>query len=377
VSQQWIATAYKNGSRGSILCGDLNATWTGAEAGGQTLLQQWADSFTLQNGVRQVAQRLHCEMYTRGGDGQPRTWIDHVLHKGMPENIKCLAGYTSQAAEWVGLSDHKPIWGVYKVHSPLQQSPKSAKVQKVRYELHLTDKQKCDEFLEAMETLLELPAPNDDNTDDEVVAYMHKIEQHSATTVKHLYNTHGHRQRSSRKNGWSPMYIAYKAHLTALVEIRRSILGHANRVKWTDDQSMLLDLPDVLEMWEATLEGLDISDTQRLEVTNATPQPLQWWRDITAIPQTDLIDDDIDRLKKLLHGTARTEMRRRININIRKREDARREGKWKKVIGSLLGNLAGRRHQPGIDLDMITTDGVKIIGEPKEIHQAVSDKFEE
>ena len=173
------------------------------------------------------------------------------------------------------------------------------------------------------------------------------------------------------------MYIAYKAQLTALVEIRRSILGHANRVKWTDDQSMMLDLPDVLEMWEATLDGLDISDTQRLEMANNTPHPLQWWRKITAIPQIDLIDDDIDRLKKLLHGTSRTEMRRRINTNIRKREDARREGKWKKVIGSLLGNLAGRRHQPGIDLDMITTDGVKIIGEPKEIHQTVTDKFEE
>ena len=106
VSQQWIATAYKNGSRGSILCGDLNATWTGIEAGGQTVLQQWAESFSLHSGVRQVAQRLKCEIYTRGGDGQPRTWIDHVLHKGATENIQCLAGYTSQAAEWVGISDH-------------------------------------------------------------------------------------------------------------------------------------------------------------------------------------------------------------------------------------------------------------------------------
>ena len=377
VSQQWIATAYKNGARGSILCGDLNATWTGQEAGGQTILQHWAEAFSLHNGVRQAAQKLHCEMFTRGGDGQPRTWIDHILHKGMSENIQCLAGYTSQASEWVGITDHWPIWGVYHVHPPLQRCPKTPRVQKVRYELHLTDRQKCDEFTEAMETLLEIPTPTDESSDEEVIAYMHKIEQHSATTVKHLHNAHGQtRQRSSRKDGWSPMYIAYKAQLTALVEIRRSILGHANRAKWTDHMTMMHDLPDVLEMWEATLDGLDISNTQRIEI-DSVPHSLQWWKNITAIPQIGLVDDDIDKIKQLLHGTSRTEMRRRINVHIRRREDARREGKWKRVIGSLLGNLAGRRHQPGIDLDMITTDGTKILGEPEEIHQAVTDKFEE
>ena len=62
VSQQWIATADKNGSRGSIVCGDLNATWTGIEAGGQTVLQHWAESFSLHSGVRQAAQRLKCDM---------------------------------------------------------------------------------------------------------------------------------------------------------------------------------------------------------------------------------------------------------------------------------------------------------------------------
>jgi hypothetical protein len=140
---------------------------------------------------------------------------------------------------------------------------------------------------------------------------------------------------------------------------------------------MMMELPDILEMWETTVEGLDVSDIQRTEIANNLCHPLQWWKTITVIPQIALIDDDIDRLKTLLHGTSRTEMRRRISLNIRKREDARREGKWKKVIGSLLGNLAGRRHQPGIDLDMITPDGRKILGEPEEIHQTITDKFEE
>ena len=64
------------------------------------------------------------------------------------------------------------------MHPPLQKCPKKAKQVKVRYELQLTDRQKCDEFVEAMETLLQIPAPTDDSTDSEVIEYMRMIEQH-------------------------------------------------------------------------------------------------------------------------------------------------------------------------------------------------------
>ena len=378
VSQQWIATAYKNGSRGSILCGDLNATWTSSECGGQAVIQNWAEAFSLRNGIRRVSQRLHCDMYTRGGDGQPRSWIDHVLHKGAPEYIDCLAGYTSQAAEWVGISDHKPIWGVYKVHPPLQKCPKKMKQVKVRYELQLTDRQKCDEFVEAMETLLHVPAPTDDSTDAEVIEYMRKLEQHSGDTVKRIYQRHGQvNKRSSRKDGWSPMYIAHKVHLTSLIEIRRSLLGHAHRDKWTSTEVMRQELPDILQIWESTLDGLELSDAQKEGIHQSTERSLTWWKALDTLPDTATIDTDIDAVKKLLHGTTRTEMRRRINVNIRRREDLRRDGKWKRVITSLLGNLAGRRHQPGIDLNLISTEEGHILGDSKEIHDAITDRFEE
>ena len=144
------------------------------------------------------------------------------------EHIDCLAGYTSQAAEWEGISDHRPIWGVYRVHEPRQSCPKRTRPQKVRYELRLTDRHKCDEFAEAMEALLLLPKPTDESTDEEVMDYMRMLEDHSSKTVKKLYAQSGqNKARSSWKNGWSPTYIAYKAHLTSLVEIRRSLLGQA------------------------------------------------------------------------------------------------------------------------------------------------------
>jgi len=140
---------------------------------------------------------------------------------------------------------------------------------------------------------------------------------------------------------------------------------------------MLREMPDILDIWETSLDSLDITSVQRLEIMDSTAHSLQWWKDLTTLPDIGDIDNDIDTLKQRLHGTSRIEFRRRINVHVRRREDARREGKWKKVIGSLLGNLAGRRHQPGIDLDMISTDDGKILGDPEEIHHAVTDKFEE
>ena len=90
-----------------------------------------------------------------------------------------------------------------------------------------------------------------------------------------------------------------------------------------------------------------------------------------------MIDEDMDRIKGMLHGTSRNEMPRRINLRIRNREDQRRAGKWRNVISSLLGNLAGRRHQPGIDLSMIETEAGEVLGDPTDIHNAVTDQFEQ
>ena len=155
----------------------------------------------------------------------------------------------SQAAEWEGISDHRPIWGVYRVHEPHQNCPKQNRPQKVRYELRLTDKHKhkCDEFVEAMEALLLVPKPTDMSTDEEVLDYMRMLEDHSSKTERKLYEQSGqNKARSSWKNGWSPTYISYKSQLTTLVEIRRSLLGQAGHKRWVTVDDMLLELPELL-----------------------------------------------------------------------------------------------------------------------------------
>ena len=181
----------------------MNATWTGNEAGRQTVLERWAGDFRFQNGLRKLADRKHLFIYTRGGDGQPRTWIDHVLHKGEPTSIAFTAGYVSHAPEWEGLTDHWPIWSTYATHSPAHAVPKQAVPQKVRWELKLTDRQKVDEFVESMEKYDdEHPCPTDISTMEAIQDYMRNLETHAARTVKQLYRHAGQEeQQSSHKDG--------------------------------------------------------------------------------------------------------------------------------------------------------------------------------
>ena len=57
--------------------------------------------------------------------------------------------------------------------------------------------------------------------------YMSSLETHATQTVKqHYHRARQEEQRSSHKDGWSPVFIGYKAHLTALIVIRRHLLGH-------------------------------------------------------------------------------------------------------------------------------------------------------
>ena len=101
-------------------------------------------------------------------------------------------------------------------------------MQKVRWELKLTDRQKVDEFVEHMERYgTDRPGPTADSSLTDVMKYMNDMQQQMARKVKQLYLRAGQgEQRSSHKDGWSPVFIGYKAQLTALVLIRHHLMGH-------------------------------------------------------------------------------------------------------------------------------------------------------
>ena len=81
ISLQWILIAERHESEGTIRCGNLNATWTTSEKGGQHLLGPWAELNYFINGPRQMADRFGLKMITRHKNDRGGTWIDHIIHK--------------------------------------------------------------------------------------------------------------------------------------------------------------------------------------------------------------------------------------------------------------------------------------------------------
>ena len=96
-----------------------------------------------------------------------------------------------------------------------------------------TDKQMCDEFTERLEHFVEKNS-SPTHGDDIITCmdYLRKAEHVSSKIVKQLkIRAIRSRKKRQQKDGWSPQYSAYSAHLVALVEIRRNLMGHKYRKK--------------------------------------------------------------------------------------------------------------------------------------------------
>ena len=140
---------------------------------------------------------------------------------------------------------------------------------------------------------------------------------------------------------------------------------------------MLLALPHVLAPWVWANGNADITEGQRQYIDQGLGQSLLWWNDLQNIPTADDIDLDIGHTKKQLHGRQRSDMRLQVNSAVRRREKLRKQGKWRQVIKSLLGTLAGRRHQEGVDLSILKTDGGRCTESPEEVHHEATKALEE
>ena len=295
------------------------------------MLERWAGDFRFQNGLQNLVDRKHLFIYIRGGNGQPRTWIDHVLHKGEPTSIALTAGYVSHAPEWEGITDHWPIQSTYATHSPAQSVPKQEVPQKVHWELKLTGRQKVDEFVESMEKYDdEHPCPTDISTMEAIQDYMRNLETHAARTVKQLYRRAGQEeQQSSHKDGWSPVFIGYKAHLTALIVIRRHLLGHKGTKRLESAHDMRRDLDQILPEWEGKVAAAGLRKEEIGTIQECTSRPLHWWQHTSELPTTDMLDEDRELIKRCLHGALRREYRRNINKHFGKVEIKKVTENWR------------------------------------------------
>ena len=189
---------------------------------------------------------------------------------------------------------------------------------------------------------------------EECENYMHIIEIESARLTKAIQKKYGiDEPRSSHKGGWSLMYDALKAQLVALIKIRRHVTGEHRQEKWQNDQRLRAKLPAILDVWETRVASHELPDAQVEEVLHGTGRGLRWWKQQVTLPTRALCDHEIEAVKKLLQGRARTDLRKRISHKVRQRELLRKSGQWRGVIKSLLGAWAGPRHRDSAGEDVL------------------------
>ena len=227
LSIQWITKAFNDGSQGVIYGGDLNATWTASEPGGCYVLAPWAAEHDLINGPLLIANHRNERFHTH----QSGSWIDHILHAGPLGQIDILAAYVATGVEWHGLTDHRPIFASYRVSPPSTAPPVLPSDPPKRIELDRKNPRAIADFDEAMRALTEKHPPNFE-TSEEASTYLFKLERATVKIVERINRKYCKGHRSSFKDGWSPVYAAYKIHLQTFLEIRRHLAGKHRRHRW-------------------------------------------------------------------------------------------------------------------------------------------------
>ena len=93
------------------------------------------------------------------------------------------------------------------------------------------------------------------------------------------------------------------------------------------------------------------------------------------LPATAMFNENRDHIKRCLHGTLRHEYRSNINKHVRLREDNRKQGRWRSVLNSVLGHLAGKKRQKSVDPNVMESWTGKIKEDPVEAHKELKGIF--
>lgn len=243
---------------------------------------------------------------------------------------------------------------VYIVPAALEKVPQQQVREQIRWELPTNDRRIKDAFVEGMERMHQRHRPPGEEADMErCCKYVAETERRSGALVKKLITRFGiGKKRGSQKNGWSPCFMANKIQLSTLIEIRRHSTGARHREKWPTERQRD-GLQTLLDGWEEQVVALDLSEEVQQSLVSLEIHSLNWWREQDILPGIEILDADIAALKKTMHGRNRVESRIQMNRAVKLREQMRKDGKLRPVIKSLLGVLAGPRHQDGADLSIL------------------------
>ena len=365
-----------------ILAGDLNSGW-GGSTGTYAGLKAWADDLDLVNGPWELSTDAGISLLTRppSPSNARGSMVDHILLASSDQRIQTTGAWIPTGEDWEALSDHLPLVAEFKIEggrgSECLVHPGVVILPEPGVDLDLSDVRACKRFhlilekLAASESFAELAAADPGAA----------LEQVSLASTKTAIRVQRKKRKGGgkRKDGWSPLFLAYKQHLLMLLEVRRHTWGQAKRSLWGPGRDCALDIARLTAKWEAAVAGIlwdsslpdPFNQDNIAAVLNVTGMGPVQWRLFSGNRQ-HLIICEMDRVRSLMQGRRRTEMRRSINDNVRKREDLRAQGKIGKVIRSILGT-----QREFFAMDSVRDLSGDILTDAVDIHATMTEHFTE
>ena len=183
ISQQLVK--HQSSNAPTIVLGEFNSKWGQDGHRGDKAFHNWTVSAGLVNGAYDVFTALKLPLVARSsGDGG--TWIDHLLHTDVYNNIFCVGAFTVQGSLWITISDYSLIWGHYvlpTVHDSTN-TPLVTLAPREFVEIPLNGKDLGQRFAEDMDSwLLTAPAWEDGF---EAGQFLHRLSIMSKSVTKRI-----------------------------------------------------------------------------------------------------------------------------------------------------------------------------------------------
>ena len=356
--------------RATIVVGDLNSSRSPTGGGAHRNLLTWMEDALLSSGLTLDEE---AESSTRwSGQSNPTGHIDHILFTpghGVTHRFTQI----HEDSLWFGTTDHRPVIAAFQLpHGRPEGHPTLPMI--YPKDLNLGDDDEIERYVvELRSRWVALELPTADATPDEVSAILLNMSHILYSSTEAVVGK-ARPQTATYKDGWSPQLLAYKAHLTALTEIRRHLLGEKHRHKW-EAAHIASGIRQQIDRWVSTVTGLHWQDLKEMhQFLDVFPDhgPAFWRTTSTDNPNdlAEICSRDCARILTKLHGRQRSEMRSSISAATAQRERLLQEGKIGRAIKSILGTESGKFTYDTLH----TPEG--LLTDPVQIHNRVAQHFQ-
>ena len=284
---------------------DFNALWDGVGATYSYLAECLADC-CWRNEINEKLTDNHntLDTFIRGDPSQ----IDHILtagqHLGGANNQKLTGFGCATGAVWQLFRDHVPLWASYKIQTGGLPPTQKEKGRVKKYAPETTPNvYKEEDVAEYEKRMLELltSLPTDD-LEGQAAAQLEKIcrgSVHVARKIKPKRNTNKY-----SCNGWSPIYIALRAQLIALVNIRRGLCGFKH-VTWAKEEKQR-NVAALIHKWRAVVDKFTFEcEEDKLRIMSWTGSSPSFWIENANQDTQMLMDklgDEISHIHQAIGG---------------------------------------------------------------------------